>query len=103
MRAAGFRSAFAEATGAEPAVTWPSGLRAPAMDTDGEPGCLDYIWIRGAARVVDARLAWDRPAVHDPTLHPSDHRGVLAQIGRLTRASSQRNQGRTALYPIRRW
>ena len=24
------------------------GCRRPAMDTDGEPGCLDYIWLRGA-------------------------------------------------------
>ncbi|MGH2512201.1 MAG: endonuclease/exonuclease/phosphatase family protein, partial [Candidatus Limnocylindrales bacterium] len=29
LRAAGFRSAFFEANGAEPAVTWPSGLQAP--------------------------------------------------------------------------
>ena len=48
---AGFRSAYAEANGAEPAVTWPSGLQAPAMDTDGDPDCLDYIWVRGAVRV----------------------------------------------------
>ena len=47
---AGFRSAYPEANGAEPAVTWPSGLQAPGMDTDGDPGCLDYIWLRGAAR-----------------------------------------------------
>ena len=54
IRGAGFRSAYAEANGADPDVTWPSGLQAPAMDTDGEPGCLDYIWIRGAVRVVSA-------------------------------------------------
>ena len=41
MAAAGFRSAFAEANGAEPAVTWPSGLQAEAIDTDGDPSCLD--------------------------------------------------------------
>lgn len=80
MRAAGFRSAFAEANGDEPAVTWPSGLQAPAMDTDGDPGCLDYIWLRGAVRVAEARLAWDRPAVDDPTLYPSDHLGVSARL-----------------------
>ena len=41
------------------------------MDTDGEPGCLDYIWVRGAVRGrVGARLAFDRPAVGDPTLYP---------------------------------
>ncbi len=80
MTAAGFRSAFAEANGAEPAVTWPSGLRAPAMDTDGEPGCLDYIWVRGAVRVASARLAFDRPDPDDPTLYPSDHVGISAQL-----------------------
>jgi endonuclease/exonuclease/phosphatase family metal-dependent hydrolase len=80
MRAAGFRSAHAEANGAEPAVTWPSGLQAPAMDTDGNPECLDYIWVRGAVRVAEARLAFDRPAVGDPTLYPSDHFGIAATL-----------------------
>jgi len=78
LRAAGFRSAYAEANGAEPAVTWPSGLQAPAMDTDGEPECLDYIWIRGAAAVESARLVFDRPHAEDPTLYPSDHLGIAA-------------------------
>jgi endonuclease/exonuclease/phosphatase family metal-dependent hydrolase len=80
MTAAGFRSAYREANGAEPAVTWPSGLQAPAMDTDGEPGCLDYVWVRGAATVGSARLVFDRPAVDDPTLYPSDHVGVAATV-----------------------
>jgi endonuclease/exonuclease/phosphatase family metal-dependent hydrolase len=80
MVAAGFRSAFAEANGAEPAVTWPSGLQAPAMDTDGEPDCLDYIWLRGAVRAVDARLVFDRPHPDDPSLYPSDHVGVAAHV-----------------------
>ncbi len=80
MGAAGFRSAYAEANGGEPAVTWPSGLQAPAMDTDGDPDCLDYIWVRGAVRVVDARLAWDRPDPTDPTLYASDHLGISAHL-----------------------
>jgi endonuclease/exonuclease/phosphatase family metal-dependent hydrolase len=80
MTAAGFASAYAAANGADPAVTWPSGLRAPAMDTDGDPGCLDYIWVRGAAQVVDAGLVFDRPAVDDPTLYPSDHLGISAHL-----------------------
>jgi endonuclease/exonuclease/phosphatase family metal-dependent hydrolase len=80
MRDAGFRSAFAEANGAEPDVTWPSGLQAPGMDTDGDPGCLDYVWVRGAVRVGTARLAFDRPAVGDPTLYPSDHLGLVAEL-----------------------
>jgi endonuclease/exonuclease/phosphatase family metal-dependent hydrolase len=80
LRAAGFRSAYAEATGEEPAVTWPSGLQAPAMDTDGDPECLDYIWLRGAVRVVSARLVFDRPDPEDPTIYPSDHLGIAAQL-----------------------
>jgi hypothetical protein len=50
------------------------------MDTDGDPGCLDYIWVGGAAAVLDARLVFDRPAVGDPTLYPSDHVGISAHI-----------------------
>jgi len=80
MRAAGFRSAYADANGADADVTWPSGLQAPGMDTDGPPGCLDYIWVRGAIRVASARLAFDRPAVGDPTLYPSDHIGLVAEV-----------------------
>ena len=80
MLAAGYRSAYAEANGADPPVTWPSGLQAPAMDTDGSPECLDYIWIRGEASVDAARLAFDRPHPEDPTLYPSDHLGIAARL-----------------------
>ena len=80
MRGAGFASAYAVANDEEPPVTWPSGLVAPGMDTDGDPGCLDYVWVRGAVRVADARLCFDRPAVGDPTLYPSDHVGVAAHL-----------------------
>lgn len=83
ITAAGFRSALLEANGHEPDVTWPSGLQGPAIDTDGEPSCLDYIWVRGAATVSSARVVFDRPAVDDPGLYPSDHFGLSAvlQIG----------------------
>ncbi len=80
MRTAGFRSAYAEANGQDPAVTWPSGLQAPAIDTDGDPACLDYIWVRGAVRVASARLAFDRPDAEDPTLFPSDHLGISGRL-----------------------
>ncbi len=88
MREAGFRSAYEIANGAEPGVTWPSGLQAPAMDTDGDPDCLDYIWVRGAVEVEDARLVFDRPAVDDPTLYPSDHLGIAASV-RVGRANAR--------------
>jgi hypothetical protein len=73
-------SAYAAANGKDPDITWPSGLVAPALDDDGDPDCLDYIWVRGAARVEDARLAFDRPAVGDATLYPSDHLGLAAHV-----------------------
>ena len=80
MRSHGYRSAYAEANGEDPPVTWPSGLQAPAIDTDGDPACLDYIWIRGGVRVVSARLAFDRPDPEDPGLLPSDHFGIAARL-----------------------
>jgi endonuclease/exonuclease/phosphatase family metal-dependent hydrolase len=80
IRADGFRSAYADANGREPAVTWPSGLVAEAMDTDGSPECLDYIWVRGAVRVDSARLCFDRPSPDELTLYPSDHLGLAARL-----------------------
>jgi endonuclease/exonuclease/phosphatase family metal-dependent hydrolase len=80
MVAAGFRSAHLEANGAEPAVTWPSGIRAPGMDTEGPAECLDYIWLRGDATAEACRLAFDRSATDDPTLFPSDHLGLIATV-----------------------
>jgi endonuclease/exonuclease/phosphatase family metal-dependent hydrolase len=80
MTDAGFRSAHLEANGAEPTVTWPSGIQAPGMDTDGDPGCLDYIWVRGPIHVESCRVVFDRPAVDDPTLYPSDHLGLAARL-----------------------
>lgn len=80
IAAAGFRSACLEANGNEPAVTWPSGLQGPAIDTDGEPNCLDYIWVRGAVRVLSARVVFDRPSIDDPGLYPSDHFGLSARL-----------------------
>jgi endonuclease/exonuclease/phosphatase family metal-dependent hydrolase len=80
MTEAGFRSAHLEANGAEPAVTWPSGINAPGMDTEGPAECLDYIWLRGSVTAEACRLAFDRPAVDDPTLYPSDHLGLLATV-----------------------
>ena len=80
MQAAGFRSALLEANGVEPPVTWPSGLQAPGMDTDGEPECLDYIWVRGAVAVEGARVVFDRSAVGDPSIFPSDHFGLAANL-----------------------
>ena len=45
---------FAEANEARARGHLAVGLQAPAMNTDGEPGCLDYIWLRGAVRDHEA-------------------------------------------------
>ena len=79
--AAGYRSAHAEANGGGARVTWPSGLQAPGMDTDGDPGCLDYVWVRGAVR-VDERARWcstDRRSATRRSI-PSDHLGISARL-----------------------
>lgn len=80
MVEAGFASAYAAVHGREPEVTWPSGILAEGMDTDGEPGCLDYIWLRGRARSEAAWLVGTEPAAWDATLFASDHFGVAAEV-----------------------
>jgi len=80
MGLAGYRSALLEANGAEPAVTWPSGIQAPTMDTDGDPNCLDYIWFAGDARVLAGRVAANEHPATDPTLYPSDHFALVADF-----------------------
>ncbi len=77
---AGFRSAFREANGAEPAVTWPSGIECDTKDTEGDPNCLDYVWLRGSIRCHSARLEFNQHPSTDPTLYPSDHFGILATL-----------------------
>ncbi|MCK9520716.1 MAG: endonuclease/exonuclease/phosphatase family protein [Dehalococcoidia bacterium] len=80
MRTAGYRSASFEANGEEPALTWPSGIKAPTMDTDGDPACLDYIWVHGDIRVEGASIGANKPAPGDPTLYPSDHFALVADL-----------------------
>jgi endonuclease/exonuclease/phosphatase family metal-dependent hydrolase len=80
MTAAGYRSAYAEANGAEPAVTWPSGIQAPTMDTDGDPNCLDYVWLRGRGRATRAWLAANEHPASDATIFPSDHFAIVAEV-----------------------
>lgn len=80
MHDAGYESAFRVANGAEPKVTWPSGIQADTMDVDGDPNCLDYIWLAGQIRARSVYLAANNPPADDPSIYPSDHFAIVAEI-----------------------
>ncbi|MEO8539154.1 MAG: endonuclease/exonuclease/phosphatase family protein [bacterium] len=80
MGAAGYQSAFLVANGAEPAVTWPSGIQAETMDVDGDPNCLDYIWFSGPVTLRSVVLAANEHPPADPTIYPSDHFAIVADV-----------------------
>jgi endonuclease/exonuclease/phosphatase family metal-dependent hydrolase len=82
-RDAGFISAHHSVHGTEPSKTWPTGIsNSPFIDRDGEPGCLDYIYVHGADKITlhGAGIAGDTPCHHDATLYASDHIALWAQF-----------------------
>jgi len=85
MQEHGLRSAHAVVHGQEPAYTWPSGIVAPFMDLDGAQDwpkgvCLDFIWVCDRIKVAAAGIAGNEPHEDDPTLYPSDHIAVWADL-----------------------
>ena len=61
----------------------------PLADTDGAVShpywprmdrCIDYIWVAGAIEVTASGVCFDKPSPADPTLWPSDHAGVWADL-----------------------
>lgn len=71
-----FVSAHEAVHGREPELTWPT----PVNTYDkSPPGCLDYIYVDGAA-VLSAALCFDTPHPLDGQLFPSDHLGVTAEL-----------------------
>ena len=42
--------------------------------------CIDYIWVSERIRIIESGLCFDRPSPGDPTLWPSDHIGVWADL-----------------------
>jgi endonuclease/exonuclease/phosphatase family metal-dependent hydrolase len=42
--------------------------------------CIDYIWITERVQTRSGGVCFDRPADDDPTLWPSDHLGVWAEL-----------------------
>ena len=52
-----------------------SRAQSPRMDR-----CIDYIWLDGPLEVLASKVCFDRPSATDPTLYPSDHAGVWADV-----------------------
>ena len=81
-------SAALMATRFRPTQTEPTAFTALA-DSDGSVShpdrqrmdrCIDYIWVAGAIRVVGSGLCFNQPGRADPSLWPSDHVGVWADL-----------------------
>jgi endonuclease/exonuclease/phosphatase family metal-dependent hydrolase len=47
----------------------------PRMDR-----CIDYVWVAGAIDLIASGVCFDKPSPADPTLWPSDHAGVWADL-----------------------
>ncbi len=71
-----------------PSQTAPTAF-SPLADSDGSVShpywqradrCIDYIWIAGPLRVCESGVCFNKPSPHDPTLWPSDHLGVWADL-----------------------
>jgi endonuclease/exonuclease/phosphatase family metal-dependent hydrolase len=61
----------------------------PLQDTDGSVShpswgrfdrCIDYIWVAGPLAVRASGVCFNTPSATDPTLWPSDHAGVWADL-----------------------
>ena len=71
-----------------PSQTAPTAF-SPLADSDGSvthpywpraDRCIDYIWIAGPLRVIESGVCFNKPSPDDPTLWPSDHMGVRADL-----------------------
>jgi len=47
----------------------------PRMDR-----CIDYLWVAGAIQIVDSGVCFNQPSPQGPSLWPSDHIGVWADL-----------------------
>ena len=65
-------TAFTPLADSEGAVTHPYW---PRMDR-----CIDYIWVSETITIGDGGVCFDKPSPDDPSLWPSDHAGVWADL-----------------------
>jgi endonuclease/exonuclease/phosphatase family metal-dependent hydrolase len=82
------QSAALMASRFRPTQTAPTAFT-PLADTDGAvthpywprmDRCIDYIWTSPGIVVADSGVCFDRPHPDDPSLWPSDHAGVWADL-----------------------
>jgi endonuclease/exonuclease/phosphatase family metal-dependent hydrolase len=61
----------------------------PLADSDGAVShpdrarmdrCIDYIWVAGPIQIVASGVCFNQPSAEDPSLWPSDHIGVWADL-----------------------
>lgn len=72
-----YLSAYAAVHGREPMATWPTAMIRSENDW---AGCLDYIFVNHAFKVISTRLICTTPHPENDTLYPSDHVGLLTQL-----------------------
>ena len=81
-------SAALMATRFRPTQTAPTAFT-PLADADGTVShpywprldrCIDYVWTAGPLAVIASGVCFNRPSPDDPTLWPSDHAGVWADL-----------------------
>ena len=81
-------SAALMATRFRPTQTQPTAFT-PLADREGSVShpdrqrmdrCIDYIWVAGAIAIADSGVCFNRPSPQDPSLWPSDHIGVWADL-----------------------
>src|SRR5205814_5440984 len=61
----------------------------PLADADGSMShpdrqrmdrCIDYVWVSDGVQIVDSGVCFNQPSPQDPSLWPSDHVGVWADL-----------------------
>lgn len=81
-------SAALMATRFRPTQTAPTGFT-PLSDGEGNVShpewprmdrCFDYIWLEGPLAVLESAVCFNQGSATDPTLYPSDHAGVRADL-----------------------
>jgi endonuclease/exonuclease/phosphatase family metal-dependent hydrolase len=81
-------SAALMATRHTPTQTAPTGFT-PLADENGEVShpdwprmdrCIDFIWTAGALKVIESGVCFNQASATDPSLWPSDHAGVWADL-----------------------